>query len=158
MNDIKFYIGPMSKNVVDSVIEFAEETGNNIGFIPSRRQVEHDGGYVNNWTTAEFSKYVNGRVPIERDHGGAGQGYEEDDGTQSFEIDAKYFDIVHIDPWKKYTDLSAGINETINNIRTIHSINPKVNRNLRNKRLFNIASGRVVKRRTERVDKILQRT
>ena len=126
MNDIKFYIGPMSKNVVDSVIEFAEETGNNIGFIPSRRQVEHDGGYVNNWTTAEFSKYVNGRVPIERDHGGAGQGYEEDDGTQSFEIDAKYFDIVHIDPWKKYTDLSAGINETINNIRTIHSINPKV--------------------------------
>ena len=37
MNDIKFYIGPMSKNVVDSVIEFAEETGNNIGFIPSRR-------------------------------------------------------------------------------------------------------------------------
>ena len=44
MNDIKFYIGPMSKNVVDSVIEFVEETGNKIGFIPSRRQVEYDGG------------------------------------------------------------------------------------------------------------------
>ena len=27
MNDTKFYIGPMSKNVVDSIIEFTEETG-----------------------------------------------------------------------------------------------------------------------------------
>ena len=66
----KFYIGPMSKNVVDSILEFTEETGNKIGFIPSRRQVEHNGGYVNNWTTQEFAKYVNGRAIIERDHGG----------------------------------------------------------------------------------------
>ena len=40
MKEIKFYIGPMSKNVVDAVIEFVEETGNTIGFIPSRRQIE----------------------------------------------------------------------------------------------------------------------
>ena len=70
----KFYIGPMSKNVVDSIIEFTEETGNEIGLIPSRRQVEYNGGYVNNWTTKEFSKYVDGKVLIARDHGGPGQG------------------------------------------------------------------------------------
>ena len=126
MNDIKFYIGPMSKNVVDGVIEFTEETGNKIGFIPSRRQVEYNGGYVNNWTTEEFSKYVNGRVPIERDHGGAGQGYTDDDGIKSFEEDAKYLDIIHIDPWKKYPDLNDGIDETLQNMNMIYNINPKV--------------------------------
>ena len=126
MNDIKFYIGPMSKNVVDAVIEFTEETGNKIGFIPSRRQVEYNGGYVNNWTTEEFSKYVNGRVPIERDHGGAGQGYVNDNGLTSFKTDAEHFDIIHIDPWKKYSDLNRGIDETIKNMDLIYDINPKV--------------------------------
>ena len=54
IRDTKFYIGPMSKNVVDAVLEFTEETGNKIGFIPSRRQVEYNGGYVNKWTTDSF--------------------------------------------------------------------------------------------------------
>ena len=53
----KYYIGPMSRNVVDAVIEFCNETNTLIGLIPSRRQIEWDGGYVNNWTTKEFSKY-----------------------------------------------------------------------------------------------------
>ena len=61
---MKYFIGPMSKNVVDAVIEF----NGDFGFIPSRRQVDCNGGYVNDWTTGEFSKYVNGRVPIQRDH------------------------------------------------------------------------------------------
>ena len=126
MEDIKFYIGPMSKNVVDAVIEFTEETGNKIGFIPSRRQVEYNGGYVNNWTTEEFSKYVNGRVPIERDHGGAGQGYTDDDGVKSFETDAEYLDIIHIDPWKKYPNLLDGIGQTEQNMNMIYEKNPKV--------------------------------
>ena len=126
MKDVKFYIGPMSKNVVDAVIEFTEETENKIGFIPSRRQVEYNGGYVNNWTTEEFSKYVKGRVPIERDHGGAGQGYVEDDGVGSFQADAEYLDIIHIDPWKKYPELNVGIEETLHNMNMIYDINPKV--------------------------------
>ena len=37
--------------------EFTYETNNPVGLIPSRRQVEWDGGYVNNWTTEIFSKY-----------------------------------------------------------------------------------------------------
>ncbi len=72
---IKYFIGSVSKNVVDSIIDF----DGNFGFIPSRRQIDYNGGYVNNWTTGEFAKYVNGRVPIERDHGGIGQGYKYDD-------------------------------------------------------------------------------
>ena len=37
MNDIKFYIGPMSKNVVDAILEFTEETDNKIGFLISKK-------------------------------------------------------------------------------------------------------------------------
>jgi len=126
VEDIKFYIGPMSKNIVDSVIEFTEETNNKIGFIPSRRQVEYDGGYVNNWTTKEFSEYVNGRVPIERDHGGPIQGYKIDDGLESFNIDARYLDIIHIDPWKAYPNTQDGINKTIKYIKHIYDINSNI--------------------------------
>tara|TARA_R100001377_G_scaffold27137_1_gene14593 strand:+ start:120 stop:1070 length:951 start_codon:yes stop_codon:yes gene_type:complete len=116
---IKYFIGPMSKNVVDTILELGS---NEIGFIPSRRQVDYIGGYVNNWTTKEFSEYVNGRVVIERDHGGVGQGYEFDDGLQSFKQDAKHLDIIHIDPWKCCPALTVGLQETINCIYYIDSI------------------------------------
>ena len=79
---MKYFIGPMSKNVVDAIIEF----NGNIGFIPSRRQVEYDGGYVNNWTTKEFGKYAN-KIILKRDHAGPGQGYIEDDGFESLKYE-----------------------------------------------------------------------
>ena len=102
---MKYFIGPMSKNVVDAVIEFDGD----VGFIPSRRQVDYNGGYVNNWTTGEFATYVDGRVPIERDHGGIGQGYKYDGGLQSFIHDSIHFDIIHIDPWKVYSKYEDGL-------------------------------------------------
>ena len=62
MNDVKLYIGPMSINVVDACIEFANDTETVLGLIPSRRQVDYKGGYVNNWTTKQFSEYVDNKV------------------------------------------------------------------------------------------------
>tara|TARA_Y100000593_G_scaffold74652_1_gene137502 strand:+ start:1855 stop:2808 length:954 start_codon:yes stop_codon:yes gene_type:complete len=150
MEDIKFYIGPMSKNVVDAIIEFAEETSNKIGFIPSRRQVEYNGGYVNNWTTEEFSKYVNGRVPIERDHGGAGQGYKDDDGYESYKHDAENFDIIHIDPWKKYPNFEDGLEETLATINYINNINPNT--------LFEVGTEEAIRKFTPDELNILLRT
>jgi hypothetical protein len=108
----------MSKNVVDSIIEF----DGNFGFIPSRRQVDYNGGYVNEWTTGEFATYVDGRVPIERDHAGAGQGYKHDDGIESFMHDSRYFDKIHIDPWKEYQDFYKGLQETIDCINFIYLV------------------------------------
>ena len=99
----KYFIGPMSKNVVDTIIEFCNKTNNTIGLIPSRRQVEWDGGYVNNWTTQEFTEYVKSKtdkILLVRDHSGPGQGQSDDDGYQSLSEDCKYLDLVHIDPWK----------------------------------------------------------
>ena len=122
MKNIKYFIGPMSKNVVDAVIEH----NGNFGFIPSRRQVDYNGGYVNNWSTGEFATYVGGRVPIGRDHGGAGQGYSEDDGYESFLHDYKYFDIIHIDPWKKYQKFEDGLEETLAVLNYIYNMNQSV--------------------------------
>jgi len=39
--DLKFFIGPMSKNVVDSIIEFQKLSSKKVGVIPSRRQIDY---------------------------------------------------------------------------------------------------------------------
>ena len=101
----KFFIGPMSKNVVDAIIEFCEETNNIIGLIPSRRQVEYNGGYVNNWKTIEFYDYIKSKtnkILLVRDHSGPGQGTVDDDGYESLRDDCKYFDIIHISHYYEY--------------------------------------------------------
>ena len=123
--DIKYFIGPMSKNIVDAIVEFCANTDNIIGLIPSRRQVEWDGGYVNNWTTEEFSKYVT-TLPLQRDHGGPGQGNNDDDGFESLVYDAKHLQLIHIDPWKKYPEYVDGLEQTIQMIKFAYSINPQL--------------------------------
>jgi len=123
--DIKYFIGPMSKNIVDAIVEFCANTGNTIGLIPSRRQVEWDGGYVNNWTTEEFSKYVT-TLPLQRDHGGPGQGNNDDDGYESLAYDAKHLQLIHIDPWKKYPRYVDGFLETVKMIKFAYKINPQL--------------------------------
>jgi len=112
----KIFIGPMSKNIVDSIIEYSNKNNTPIGLIPSRRQVEFNGGYVNNWTTKDFCSYVkekSNNILLVRDHCGPLQGYLEDDGMESFDDDCKYFDIIHIDVWKKYKKYEDGLNATI---------------------------------------------
>ena len=126
---MKFFIGVMSKNVVDNVIKFANERNEEITFIPSRRQVDYDGGYVNNWTTADFVSYVksrNGNIKIERDHSGNSQGTYEDDGYNSLRIDCEYMDIIHIDPFKKFQNFQDGLNETIKMIEFCHNLNKDI--------------------------------
>jgi hypothetical protein len=125
MENIKYFIGPMSRNVVDAINEFTQETGKQIGLIPSRRQVEWDGGYVNNWTTKEFSEYSKNLI-LKRDHSGPGQGYIDDDGFKSLEEDCKYFNYIHIDPWKKYPKYEEGLEWTINMIEFCYNLNPNI--------------------------------
>jgi len=129
MSNIKYFIGPMTKNVVDTIAEYSNKSGNLIGLIPSRRQIEFNSGYVNNWTTEEFSKYVksiSSNIVIKRDHAGPGQGQLDDDGYQSLSEDCKYLDLIHIDPWKKYPDFNLGLTETIRMIEHCYNLNSKL--------------------------------
>lgn len=103
----KLYIGPMSKNIVDSAISSDLE----LGLIPSRRQIDWNGGYVNSWRTKSFVSYVrekSDKIIIQRDHAGPLQGRVEDDGLDSILSDAENnLDLIHIDPWKKFKDMET---------------------------------------------------
>ena len=57
-------IGPMSLNCVNAVIELAKLHKTFLILIASRRQIDSENlgkGYVNNWSTSEFAKYVNSK-------------------------------------------------------------------------------------------------
>ena len=123
----KYYIGPMSKNVVDCVIKHSQKYS--VGLIPSRRQVDFFGGYVNSWNTKSFSEYVHSFNPdilICRDHGGPFQGQEEDDGLISFKSDSQYFNLVHIDPFKKSKSILDAAQQTASTIRQLFFFNPNL--------------------------------
>ena len=124
----KIYFGPMSKNIVDVLLHLSNEYP--IGFIPSRRQIEHDGGYVNNWTSKDFYDYVKNKNQdcfVCRDHGGRLQGKALDDGEESFIADSSIgFDILHVDPWKKFESIAEAASETSRVIKRCLSINPQL--------------------------------
>lgn len=121
----KYYIGPMSKNVVDCVIKHSQK--HPIGLIPSRRQVDYCGGYVNNWDTQTFSKYFkNKKVLLCRDHGGPKQGSEPDDGVESFIKDSENLDLIHIDPFKDSSSVYEAAEKTVSYLKLCFSKNPKV--------------------------------
>lgn len=127
-NEIKLFVGPMSLNVVDAVIEYAEETKIPLGLIPSRRQVDYTSGYVNGWVTHSLANYVRSktnRVLLVRDHGGQSQGESFDYGWDSFYCDSQNLDLIHIDPWRCGV-LDLACQKTAEFIHFCHKINPKV--------------------------------
>ncbi len=82
----RLFVGPMSKEIVDVVVDYTDSRNRTMGLIPSRRQIENTGGYVNNWTTDNFVNYVQEKtenVILVRDHGGPLQGENEDNGVDS---------------------------------------------------------------------------
>jgi fructose/tagatose bisphosphate aldolase len=125
---MRYFLGPLSKNIVDAVIDYSKISNREFVFIPSRRQIDYKGGYVNNWTTMEFTRYVreHSTLKIERDHSGPGQGTEIDDGLVSLCEDASNFDIIHIDPWKAYPAYADGLEWTIRMIKMCDKINPNL--------------------------------
>lgn len=125
----KLFIGPMSKNIVDAIIDYTNNNNIKIGIIPSRRQIEKDGGYVNNWTTKDFCEYVKSKsknILLVRDHAGPMQGNHDDDGIESFKEDCKFFDVVHVDVWKKHKSYEDGLKATIDMIMLGYKENPNL--------------------------------
>ncbi len=121
LNDwVQLNIGAVSLNTIRAVIESASEVNaTNLSLIASRRQVESaslGNGYVNNFSTEVFTKYVRnypGRahsLKIARDHGGPYQRSDESALSlpgaliaikESYEVDIiNGFSLIHIDPEK----------------------------------------------------------
>jgi hypothetical protein len=111
-------VGPMSKNCVDASIELAEQYNTPLMLIASRRQIDSEqfgGGYVENWTSKQFSDYVRKKnkkknIILARDHGGPWQSELEKSQRLNLQsamqsakdsyradIDAG-FQMLHIDP------------------------------------------------------------
>ena len=126
----KIFIGPMSKNIVDAITDLSPQDKQSIGFLPSRRQVEYNGGYVNNWKTIDFINYVRSRdenIALQRDHAGPSQGPFDDDGLESLKNDSlSGFNLIHIDPWKKYKRLDEAIEVTSNLVKHCYNFNQAV--------------------------------
>lgn len=127
---MKLFIGPVSLNTIDSTIEFSEENKIELGLIPSRRQVDYDGGYVENLTTKTLKEYVSNKtnkVKIFRDHGGEAQGKTQlEDTFMSFYEDSLYFDFIHLDPFYRYKDLNTAILKTVEYLKFCEIVNPKI--------------------------------
>ena len=125
MKHVKLFICPSTKNITDAVLRFCENGKHIVGLIPTRRQVEWNGGYANNWTTKDFSAYATNLL-LERDHSGPGQGYTEDDGYESLSHDCNYFDLIHIDPWKEYPKYKEGLQWTVDMVEFCYNKNPSL--------------------------------
>lgn len=121
LKSIKYFFGPMSRNIVDVISKRSD-----FGIIPSRRQIDSEGGYVEGWNQKDLRERVGKEIVIERDHGGPGQGSFDDDGICSFQKDSESFDIIHIDPWKKVKDMDEGIEETYRGIKACLSVNKEI--------------------------------
>jgi hypothetical protein len=116
----------MSKNIVDAVLELNDSR---FGLLPTRRQIDFNSGYVNEWNTKSFYEYVksiNPNIILERDHSGPLQGSVEDFGYETYTHDVNYFDIIHIDIWKYTTNVLKGVKETVDALKYMHYLNPNI--------------------------------
>ncbi|MCC6933570.1 MAG: hypothetical protein IT292_09985 [Deltaproteobacteria bacterium] len=109
------YLGPMSRNSIDICTQISAHHKIPMILIASRRQIdaqELGGGYVENYSTEEFSDYVKSLASpclfMARDHGGPWQGANEQKlateeaiatAKKSYEEDIlSDFSFIHIDP------------------------------------------------------------
>lgn len=101
-------IGPMSPEVIEAVYKYSDINNIEIMLIASKNQIDHSGGYVNNWNTARYSQYCNNlrtqnknsNVLLCRDHCGPGfnGNFALSDVYKTINSDIKSgFNLIHID-------------------------------------------------------------
>lgn len=103
----KLGIGPMSSEVIEAAFRFSEQSKEPLMLISSRNQIDWNGGYVNRWTTRQYTtfvesmrrKYSGGRIYLCRDHCGPVSVQEDLTNVyQTIDEDIESgFDLIHID-------------------------------------------------------------
>lgn len=101
-------IGPMSSEIIEATFRYSHYNRKELMLISSKNQIDHEGGYVNGWTTKEYANYIaqlkdtynNSRVKVCRDHCGPGFNgiYDLEDSYKTIKSDIENdFDLIHID-------------------------------------------------------------
>ena len=108
MQQLELGIGPMSSEIIEAVFRYSHLRRRSLMLIPSKNQIDHNGGYVNNWTTKQFMDFIQKmrtmypqcKVKICRDHCGPGfnGNFDLEDTFNSITSDVQHgFDLIHID-------------------------------------------------------------
>ena len=130
-------IGPMSQEIVEAVFYYSNFFRTPLMLIASKNQVDYNGGYVNDWTTKEYMKFVGemkklypqAEVKICRDHCGPGfnGNYDLKDTYKTIDEDIKTgFDLIHIDFCKHKGSSEEKLKESKKAILYCLKKNPKI--------------------------------
>ena len=143
----KLYVGPVSINTIRAAAEIAKEKNIKIPLIASRNQIDsftHGGGYVNNFTTEMYVKYLKDYnldqyFILCRDHGGPYQNAREKNlnfneamnlAKSSYTADIQNgFTFLHIDP--SVTPGRTDINDIITELYLVNQSVSKTESNPR---------------------------
>src|SRR6185436_8021027 len=103
----KLGVGPMSEEIVEATFSYSQKSNQPLMLISTKNQIDHNGGYVNNWTTTQYldyiknltSKYPSAKVYVCRDHLGPGfKNHDLADVYKTADDDvANGFDLIHVD-------------------------------------------------------------
>lgn len=136
-NSRKIGIGPMSSEVIEAVYKYSSINNKELMLIASKNQIDHNGGYVNNWNTKEYSnylksmqmKYTNAKIKICRDHCGPGFNGKQNinDVYKTIDSDVENnFDLIHVDFSKAKKNYKQILKLSKEAILYIKKIKPKV--------------------------------
>lgn len=139
MNTIKakLGVGPMSSEAIEAVFRYSHYHRRQLMLIPSKNQIDYNGGYVNNWTTKQFmdsvrkmrSLYPQAEVKICRDHCGPGFNgvHNLNDVYQTINADLENgFDLIHIDFCHLNKNSEEQLGESKKAIEHCLKTNPKI--------------------------------
>ena len=127
----------MSSEVIEAVYKYSSINNKELMLIASKNQIDHNGGYVNNWKTVEYTnflkklknKYSNTNVKICRDHCGPGfnGNYSIRDVYKTIDCDMENnFDLIHVDFSKTKKNYKKILELSKKAIKYIKKIKPKI--------------------------------
>lgn len=137
MINTRLAIGPMSSEVIEAIFRISHYKRKELMIIASKNQIDHSGGYVNNWTTKEFmdfikkmkETYLYSNIKICRDHCGPGFNGNDDllDTYKTIETDiANGFDLIHIDFCHFKGTKEERFEESKKAIQYCYELNPRI--------------------------------
>jgi len=133
----KLGVGPLSEEIIEAAFRFSFENKTSLMLIASKNQIDWDGGYVNNWNTEEYIKFVgsmrqkypDAKTYICRDHCGPGfnGNFDLEDVYHTIEDDVKHnFDLIHVDFCHYKGRYKQILSESRRIIEYIIKLNPQI--------------------------------